>query len=654
MKMSLQRKATDLLWTALVWVTLFPGLANAQEATAQPNYRDADITEVVEAMGQATGRNFVLDPQVRGAKVTLVTSVPLTVEAYYQAFLSMLSVHGIVAVPSGPVIRLSPDRTLRILSGVPPGETANDELQTRVLPVANVDAQTLVPILRPLLSPGAHLAAHAPTNVVILSDRGSNLDRVERVVKRIDLRNDQPIEIIQLEYARARDLVRVLSEIGEASGASYNLAVADDRTNSILLGGETTRRLELRVLVAHLDTLLVEGGNTRVRYLNYANAESLAGKLSEQFADEGDQENKIQVSADEDTNALIIDAPPGTLRRMLSVVDQLDIRRAQVLVEVLIAEINAERANQLGVNWAAYDPKRVLGSTDFPASGSSLRELVAGSLSDTDQGRALAGQALGPGAGFAVGRVREEGLSFAALISAVENTAGANILGTPMLVTLDNQKAEFNVGQTVPFITGSYAGSGINPSGADGQIRPFTTVNRGDVGLRLIITPQINQGDAVRLEIQQELSELAPSVAGAVDLVTNTRAISTAVIVEDGGTLVLGGLIQEKVRENRQAVPLLGRLPLIGGLFRASSESREKTNLMLFIRPTILRDSAQADAATNAKYNYLRRQQLVRSYSGKGPMLPELEDAFDLGNGPGDSDPEDGAGQPGAETSAPD
>ena len=654
MKMSLQRKATDLLWAALVWVTLFPGLANAQEATAQPNYRDADITEVVEAMGQATGRNFVLDPQVRGAKVTLVTSVPLTVEAYYQAFLSMLSVHGIVAVPSGPVIRLSPDRTLRILSGVPPGETANDELQTRVLPVANVDAQTLVPILRPLLSPGAHLAAHAPTNVVILSDRGSNLDRVERVVKRIDLRNDQPIEIIQLEYARARDLVRVLSEIGEASGASYNLAVADDRTNSILLGGETTRRLELRVLVAHLDTLLVEGGNTRVRYLNYANAESLAGKLSEQFADEGDQENKIQVSADEDTNALIIDAPPGTLRRMLSVVDQLDIRRAQVLVEVLIAEINAERANQLGVNWAAYDPKRVLGSTDFPASGSSLRELVAGSLSDTDQGRALAGQALGPGAGFAVGRVREEGLSFAALISAVENTAGANILGTPMLVTLDNQKAEFNVGQTVPFITGSYASSGINPSGADGQIRPFTTVNRGDVGLRLIITPQINQGDAVRLEIQQELSELAPSVAGAVDLVTNTRAINTTVIVEDGGTLVLGGLIQEKVRENRQAVPLLGRLPLIGGLFRASSESREKTNLLLFIRPTILRDSAQADAATNAKYNYLRRQQLVRSYSGKGPMLPELEDAFDLGNGPGDSDPEDGAGQPSAETSAPD
>ena len=652
--MSLNRARLSGPW-ALLAVFMLANPAHAQQETVELNYRDAPLEDVVEGVGKATGKNFVIDPAVGlDQKVTLVGSPDLSTEAFYQAFLSLLSVHGIVAVPSGPVIKLSPDRTLRILAEVPEGELRSNELQTRVLPVANVDAQTLVPILRPLLSPGAHLAAHAPTNVVILSDRGSNLNRVERVVKRIDLRNDQPIEVIPLEYASARDLVAVLSDIGQVSGASYGVAVADDRTNSILLSGEKNRRLEMRALVAHLDTPLVEGASTRVRYLNYANAENLAAKLFVQFADEGNTENKVKVSSDEDTNALIIDAPPDTLRRMLSVVDQLDIRRAQVLVEVLIAEINAERANQLGVNWAAYDPKRVLGSTDFPASGSSLRELVAGSLSDTDQGRALAGQALGPGAGFAVGRVRDEGLSFAALISAVENTAGANILGTPMLVTLDNQKAEFSVGQTVPFITGSYASSGINPSSADGQIRPFTTVDRGDVGLTLVITPQINQGDAVRLEIEQTLSELAPSVAGAVDLVTNTRALSTAVIVEDGGTLVLGGLIQEKVRENRQAVPLLGRLPLIGALFRASSESREKTNLMLFIRPTILRDSAQADAATNAKYNYLRRQQLVRSYSGKGPMLPELEDAFDLGNESSDSEPDAGAGQPGEATPVPD
>ncbi len=653
--MGLNRITTN--WPlALLATLILAGPAQSQQDTVQLNYRNADLEEVVEAVGQAIGKNFVIDPAVGlDQKFTLVGSRPMSPEAFYQAFLSMLSVHGIVAVPSGPVIKLSPDRTLRILAEVREGVSRTDELQTRVLPVANVDAQTLVPILRPLLSPGAHLAAHAPTNVVILSDRGSNLNRVERVVRRIDLRNDQPVEVIPLEYARARDVVSVLSAIGDASGATYAVAVADDRTNSILLGGEQNRRVALRALVAHLDTpLLDEGDSTRVRYLNYANAESLAGKLLNQFADEGNAENKVKVSSDEDTNALIIDAPPDTLRRMLSVVDQLDIRRAQVLVEVLIAEINAERANQLGVNWAAYDPKRVLGSTDFPATGSSLRELVAGSLSDSDQGRALAGQALGPGAGFAVGRVRDEGLSFAALISAVENTAGANILATPMLVTLDNQEAQFNVGQSVPFITGSYASSGINPSSADGQIRPFTTVNRGDVGLTLTITPQINQGDAVRLEITQELSEIAPSVAGAVDLVTNTRNLNTAVIVEDGGTLVLGGLIQEKVRQNRQAVPLLGRLPLIGGLFRASSESREKTNLMLFIRPTILRDSAQADAATNAKYSYLRRQQLIQSYSGKGPILPELEDAFDLGKRPDEADPDEGAGQPDDETPVPD
>ena len=629
---------------ALLLGTLSASPVNAQEDVAWPNYRDTPLPEATEALGRATGRNFVLDPQISDTKVTLITSVPMSADAYYQAFLSMLQVHGIVAVPSGPVIRLSPDRTMRIFAEVAKGESGKDELQTRVLPVANVDAQSLVPIVRPMMSPGAHVAAHAPTNVIILSGRGSNVDKVARVIGRIDQRNDQPVEVIALEHASARDVVRVLTEVAEGSGVSYNLAVADDRTNSILLGGEQKRRLELRALVAHLDTPLVEGGNTRVRYLNYADAEGLAANLSVQFSDEGSAEDRILVTADTATNALIIDAPPATMRQILAVVDQLDIRRAQVLVEVLIAEVSAERANQLGVNWAAYDPKRVLGSTDFPASGTSLRELVAGSLSDSDQGRAVAAQALGPGAGFAVGRVRDDGISFAALISAVENTQGANILGTPMVVTLDNEEASINVGQNVPFVTGSYASSGINPSTADGQIRPFTTVNRGDVGLTLTITPRINQGDAVRLEIKQELSEIAPTVAGAVDLVTNTRLLETAVIVEDGGTLVLGGLIQDKVRESRQAVPVLGSLPLIGALFRASGQTREKTNLMLFIRPTILRDSAQADAATNVKYNYLRRQQLVQSFSGGSAQLPEIEDAFNLGDEAEGAEAEDLAG----------
>ncbi|MXW73156.1 MAG: type II secretion system protein GspD [Chromatiales bacterium] len=631
MQMSPIRKKPVRRWPAAT-VLMLAGAMSAQQDTVRLNYRNTDLQEVVEAVAEATGRNFVIDPLV-GAdrKVNLFGSQPLSPEAYYQAFLSMLSAHGIVAVPSGPVIRLSPDRTMRILAGAGPESSANDELRTLVLPVTNVDAQGLVPIVRPMMSPGAHVAAHPPTNVLILSDRGSNVNKVARVIGRIDQKNDQPVEVIPLEHASARDIVRVLNEMAVGADTAFNLAVADDRTNSVLLGGEQNRRLELRALVARLDTPSLEGGNTRVRYLNYADAASLSEKLSTQFADRAGEGERILVSADEATNALIIDAPPTTMRHIVAVVDQLDIRRAQVLVEVLIAEVSADRANQLGVNWAAYDPQRVLGSTDFPASGTSLRELVAGSLSGTDQGRAVAAEALGPGAGFAVGRVRDDGLSFAALISAVENTAGSNILGTPMVVTLDNQEATINVGQNVPFITGSYASSGINPSSADGQIRPFTTVGRNDIGLTLTITPRINQGDAVRLEIDQTLSELAPSVAGAVDLVTNTRELTTAVIVEDGGTLVLGGLIQDKIRESRQSVPVLGNLPLIGALFRASGQTREKTNLMLFIRPTILRDSAQADAATNVKYDYLRRQQLAQSFSGGSTKMPELEDAFDLG-----------------------
>lgn len=621
------------IW-ALPALLMLAGMACAQEDQVTPNYRGAGLEEVVEAVGQAIGKTFVIDPAIGpDQRFTLISSQPMTTEAFYQAFLSMLSAHGIVAVPSGPVIRLAPDRTLRIFADVPADYTGLDELHTRVFNLANVDAETLVPILRPMMSGGAHLAAHAPTNVLILSDRRSSVDRLLRVVRRIDIRNEQPIEVIPLEQASAREVVRVLREIAEGSGAGGSVAVADARTNSVLLGGEQSHRLQLRSLIAHLDTPLADGGNTRVRYIRYADAASLAEKLSAQFSGAGDTESRIQVSADEDTNALIIDAPPEILRSMLAVVDQLDIRRAQVLVEALIAEVNADEASQLGVNWAAYDPERVLGSTDFSASGTSLRELVAGAVSDTDQGRAAALQALGPGAGFAVGRVRDDGLSFAALISAVENTTGANILGTPMLVTLDNEEATINVGQTVPFVTGSYASSGVNPSSADGQIRPFTTVARGDVGLTLTIMPRINQGDAVRLAIKQELSELAPSVAGAVDLVTNTRTLETSVIVEDGGTLVLGGLIQDKVRESSQQVPLLGRLPLIGALFRAAGVTRNKTNLMLFIRPTILRDSSQADAATNLKYDYLRRQQLIQSFAEQGPMLPEdMEDAFDLPN----------------------
>ena len=635
-------------WPAAA-VLLLAGAMSAQQDTVRLNYRNTDLQEVVEAVAEATGRNFVIDPQV-GAdrKVNLFGSQPLSPEAYYQAFLSMLSAHGIVAVPSGPVIRLSPDRTMRIFAGAGPDSSANDELQTLVLSVTNVDAQGLVPIIRPMMSPGAHVAAHPPTNVLILSDRGSNVNKVARVIGRIDQKNDQPVEVIPLEHASARDVVRVLNEMAVGPDASFNLAVADDRTNSVLLGGERNRRLEHRALVALLDAPPVAGGDTRVRYLNYADSENLAAQLSAQFQDEGTEEERVLVTADVATNALIMDAPPATMRQMLAVVDQLDIRRAQVLVEVLIAEVSADRANQLGVNWAAYDPQRVLGSTDFPASGTSLRELVAGSLSGTHQGRAVATEALGPGAGFAVGRVRDEGLSFAALISAVENTAGSNILGTPMVVTLDNEEATINVGQNVPFITGSYASSGINPSSADGQIRPFTTVGRNDIGLTLTITPRINQGDAVRLEIDQTLSELAPSVAGAVDLVTNTRELTTAVIVEDGGTLVLGGLIQDKIRESRQSVPVLGSLPLIGALFRASGQTREKTNLMLFIRPTILRDSAQADAATNVKYNYLRRQQLAQSFSGGSTKMPELEDAFNLGD---EDEGEDNAGAEEAESS---
>jgi general secretion pathway protein D len=619
------------IWPALAAIALLASsmatsVAFAQQPTITPNYKDADIRQVIEAVGEITGKNFVLDPRVK-AQVTMLSSSPMTPDAFYEAFLSILQVYGFVAVPSGDLIKILPDANARQVPGAETssGRQAADDIVTQVLTINNVAAAQLVPILRPLIPQYGHLAAHPASNMLIISDRAANVERMMRIIRRIDRATDEDFDVIRLQHASASEIVRIVNSLNQTAradggGTAPTTVVADDRTNSILISGDKSRRLRIRTLITHLDTPLEDGGDTRVRYLNYADAEELATKLQSQYqqaaagaaggpAEAGD----ITIWADAPTNALVVTAPPKIMRSLMSIVDKLDIRRLQVLLETIIVEVSAEKAADLGVTWAIGDAdlENAVGATQFDGLTG-----VTGLASAIIGGDPTAA-AIGNGMTMGLGRIAESGLSFVALIEALEADTNTNIMGTPILTTLDNEEAEISVGQEVPFVTGSFANTGS----AGGAVNPFTTVEREQVGLTLKITPQINEGDAVRLQIEQEISSISESTQ-AVDLITNTRNINTAVIVEDRGILVLGGLIREDVIEKEQRVPLLGSIPILGALFRSSSTQKIKTNLMFFIKPTILKDARQAAFETGAKYNLIRDLQLEQETSVK--ILPSL------------------------------
>jgi len=591
-------------------------LTSAQQQTITPNYRDADIRQIIEAVGAVTGRNFIVDPRVN-FKVTMLSSTPMSPDAFYEAFLSILQVNGAVAMQSGDIVKIVPDASARQYPGpLSTDNAADDDLVTQVILVQNVGAAQLVPILRPLIPQYGHLAAHPGSNMLIISDRASNVDRMIRIIRRIDQSSDDEIEVIRLEHASAAEVVRVLTTLTQTprpDGAPVTTSlVSDARTNSVLVGGEKTERLRLRALIAHLDTPLEDGGDTQVRYLQYADAEELSTKLQQHLAQSGGtdgttapaQNNGTQVSiwADTQTNALVISAPPKMMRSVMSIIDKLDIRRAQVLVEAIIVEVIADRTSELGITWAIDDgsSNNPIALTNFPSNGPGVVQLggAIGAGGGTVDPTGLIGEGITVG----VGRLADSGISFAALLRALQGNANTNIISAPTLVTTDNEEATLNVGQEVPFVTGSFSNTGS----VGGAVNPFQTIQREQVGVKLSITPQINRGDSLLLKISQEISNIASSAAGAVDLITNERTIETTVIVEDGQILVLGGLLEDSLRESEQRVPLLGSIPLLGALFRTQKTDLVKTNLMVFIRPKILRDTAETSFETNAKYNAIR------------------------------------------------
>ena len=636
------RTRTAVLLPILALATLMAAIQiGAQQPGPQimPNYREADLRQVIEAVGEVTGRNFLVDPRVTG-QVTFLSYSPMSPEAFYEAFLATLQIHGFIAVESDNVTRIVPDATARIHPGLT-AETAGDRVVTQVVQLTNVGAAQLVPILRPLIPQFGHLAAHPGSNTLIIVDRGSNVDRMLSIIGRMDQDSDEEIEVIRLENASAGEVVAMLAALDQGAvteGIPAMQIAADDRTNSILLSGPIDRRLRYRALIAHLDTPSGEAGNTQVRYLNYASAEDLATNLQSQFgglaAGEGGAAEGVNIWADAGTNSLIINAPARITQDMNSVIDRLDIRRAQVQVDAIIVEVSVNRASELGVTWAVQGAQSdsPIGGTNFSATAPGILQLggaAAGAAAGEAANQLGALTQLPDGLLTAVGRIRDSGTSWAALLTALAGDSATNIIATPTIVTLDNEQAEISVGSTVPFLSGQFTNTGA----ATGSVNPFQTINRSDVGTRLAITPQINEGSGVKLLIEQETSSISED-SRAVDLVTDTRRIMTSVFVDDGSILVLGGLIDDQLREVEQRVPVLGRIPGIGALFRSRSTELEKTNLMVFIRPTILRDSVEAAFQTNAKYRYIRDLQIQQSEQNvplmsdaERPMLPELEEA---------------------------
>lgn len=634
--------ALSLTWSA--------GYTQQQQQTITPNFKDADLALVIQAVQSITGKTFIVDPRVR-AQVTILSSTPMTADAFYNAFLSVLQVHDFVAVPTGNIVKIVPAQNSRYMPGndLPNAvSSSSDEIVTQVIQVKNVNAANLVPALRPLLPQGAHFVAHQSSNTLIISDRAANVNRMMRIIQRIDQAGDEEVEIIRLENASAAEIVRVVNTLYTGPAAQQEAAtsavkvVADDRTNSVLLSGEKSKRLQMRALIAHLDTPLEAGGDTQVRYLRYADAETLAGKLKEQItgivqatpggappaaggaAGGGGSaaDRSVTIWSDTQNNALIVTAPPKIMRSIMSVVDKLDIRRPQVLIEAILVEISITKASELGVNWAVgntdSDSTVPIGTFNQPVGNASIGSIAAA----IDNPALLATAGLPTGLTLGAGRFLDEGTNFAVLLRALRSDGNSNILQTPSITTLDNEEAEIKVAQEVPFVTGQFTSTGNNNN--NGNVNPFQTIQREEVGTILKITPQINESDSVTLKIEQESSDLAPQAtasSGAVDLITNKRTISTKVMVEDGGVIVLGGLIRDAAIEGESKVPVLGSIPLIGELFKTRSGSKEKRNLMVFIRPTILRDGVQAAIETNAKYNVLRNQQLQRR-GGKVSLLP--------------------------------
>ena len=640
------------------------------EKTWKINLKDADISALVSEMAEITGKNFVVDPRLKG-NVTVISTREMSASELYELFQSVLSINGFAAVPSGPVVKILPDTNAR-QSGIRVDSGSyrdGEELVTRVVILQQANATELLAALRPMMPQFAHMASVPGNNALVISDRASNVEAMVAIIRDLDDgEKDDAIEIIPVKNGKASDLLNILETMESGAPAVMKNGgqsgkvrlVVDERTNRLLVRGDRALRDRVRAVIQSLDSAPdMNDDQVKVYRLKFASARQVAevlkgvlttdskkssssstvstasgssGSDSSSSPRGGASTTTITVEgasliADETQNALIVRAKPTQLRQIESVLDDLDKRRAQVLIQAAIVEVSGSNAEQLGVQWAAGNPQAGVGLVNFNNAGASLTGLAtAFATNDFTQA------GLGNGAAFGLGTSKTNSNGdrsfYGALIQALSSVTDANLLSTPSIMTLDNQEAKIVVGQNVPFITGSTGTSG------SGVSNPFTTIERQDVGITLKVTPTITDGGTVRLDVQQEVSSVVPSVDGinSSDIITNKRSIETSILADDGQTIVLGGLVQDDVTKSVSKVPYLGDIPGIGFLFRSTSDTRTKRNLLVFLQPTIVRSSIQAATISQRQYGAVRRVDLGLDADGRLTKLPpNIQDIYQGG-----------------------
>lgn len=620
--------------------------ANQNSPQITLNLKAANLKQVAQMVSAITGKNFIVDPRAQG-RVTVISSKPISASALFSVFQSVLQVHGLAAMPAGHnVWKIVPSVEGRQMPGTVSGTgtaPSGDAMVTNVIQLKNVQVAQLVPALRPLMSSNAQLAAYPPSNMLIISGRAANVHRIVRLAHRLDQPLTGDVEILHLHHSSVVNVAQVLTNMlgSKTHGQIPMKLAADPRNNTLLVSGSPVERLEVRVLVKELDSPSKSNGNTQVIYLHYASAHSLA-KIVQGFIKAGrttgkggkghasGSETGTVIVPDKALNALIVTASQQKMREIKHIIAALDVRRAQVLVQGIIAELSSNVAAQLGITWAALSsgaaaltnfPNGIVNLGSLAASGSSSGSSTLSQLAAS--GTNLASSVPG-GLLFGIGRLVKNGTSFGALLNALASNTSTNILSTPSLVTLDNEQAELVSGQNVPFVTGQYTNTGVGTTGSTGVtnlVNPFQTIEREQLGLTLKIKPQINYGgDTVTLNIDAIDKSLAPSVQGASGLITNNRQVKTTVVARNKQIVVLGGLISTNLSQTRQKVPVLGDIPLIGDLFRYRSSQKQRENLMIFLRPVILKSSADTEAVTRPRYNQIREFEMGREKHI--PLLP--------------------------------
>ncbi len=676
------------LWALVAAAPMMMAVSTASHAqTWKINLRDADLTAFINEVADITGKNFAVDPRVRG-NVTVISNKPLNKNEVYDLFLGVLNVNGVVAVPSGNTIRLVPDSNVKN-SGVPydpRNHARGDQVVTRVIWLENTNPNDLIPALRPLMPQFAHLAAIQGTNALIVSDRAANIYQLETIIRNLDGTGQNDIEAVPLQQSQAEEIIKQLESMS-ATGASKDYAgarvriVADARTNRILIKGDMGSRKRIRNMIEMLDVPSADRlGGLKVFKLKYASAKNLSeilqGLVTGQAVNSSSNNanssssnsssslnnsnnnsssssssgsnistpgislggnsnnnqnnvtsfnaNGVSIIADSTQNALIVKAEPQLMREIDAAIQQLDIRRQQVLIEATIIEVEGNDADQLGVQWAMGDLSSGLGLLSFDNVGSSLASIAAGYL--TGGGAGAASKLKGQGTSLILGDYKEGANGsrrlYGALIQALKERTKSNLLSTPSILTMDNEEAYIVVGQNVPFVTGSVSTSG-------GTANPYTSIERKDVGVTLKVIPHIGEGGSIRLEVEQEVSAVTDNKGEAQDLVTKKRSIKTSVLADHGQTVVLGGLISDDSEHTRQSVPFLGDIPGLGRLFRSDGKSNKKRNLLVFIHPTIVGDNNEMRRISQGRYDQLYSLQLALDKDGNFAKLPaNVDDVF--------------------------